>query len=44
MKCPVCGSYTEIIDSRMYPDGVRRRRRYQCANMHRFTTIEVIVK
>ena len=43
MKCPVCGTYTEIIDSRMRPDGTRRRR-YQCANMHRFTTLENILK
>jgi transcriptional regulator NrdR family protein len=42
MKCPVCGTYTEVIDSRMRPDGTRRRR-YLCANMHRFTTLELIL-
>jgi transcriptional regulator NrdR family protein len=42
MKCPVCGVYTEVIDSRMRPDGTRRRR-YLCANMHRFTTLELIL-
>jgi transcriptional regulator NrdR family protein len=42
MKCPVCGTYTEVIDSRMRSDGVRRRR-YMCANMHRFTTLELIL-
>jgi transcriptional regulator NrdR family protein len=42
MKCPVCGTYTEVIDSRMRPDGTRRRR-YQCANEHRFTTNEIVI-
>jgi transcriptional regulator NrdR family protein len=42
MKCPVCGTYTEVIDSRMRVDGTRRRR-YLCANMHRFTTLELIL-
>jgi hypothetical protein len=42
MKCPVCGTYTEVIDSRMRSDGTRRRR-YLCANMHRFTTLELIL-
>jgi transposase-like protein len=42
MKCPVCGAYTEVIDSRMRSDGTRRRR-YLCANMHRFTTLELIL-
>jgi transposase-like protein len=42
MKCPICGAYTEVIDSRMRSDGTRRRR-YLCANMHRFTTLERIL-
>jgi hypothetical protein len=42
MKCPVCGTFTEVIDSRMRSDGTRRRR-YLCANMHRFTTLELIL-
>jgi hypothetical protein len=43
MKCPTCGAYTEVIDSRMRSDGTRRRR-YLCANMHRFTTAEMLTK
>lgn len=43
MKCPVCGKHTEVIDSRMKLDGTRRRR-YECANLHRFTTFETILK
>ncbi len=38
MNCPTCNKGTEVIDSRLIPNGVRRRR--QCLNDHRFTTIE----
>jgi transcriptional regulator NrdR family protein len=43
MKCPVCGTYTEVIDSRLKNDNTRRRR-YMCANEHRFTTLEILTK
>jgi len=39
MKCPVCGTYTEVLETRKRSDNVTRRR-YLCANMHRFTTLE----
>jgi transcriptional regulator NrdR family protein len=39
MKCPVCGTYTEVLETRKRSDGATRRR-YLCANMHRFTTLE----
>jgi hypothetical protein len=42
MNCPVCGKPAEVIDSRPKPDG--RYRRYQCFNMHRFTTTEQVIK
>jgi transcriptional regulator NrdR family protein len=42
MKCPVCGTYTEVIDSRLRGDNIRRRR-YVCANEHRFTTNEIVI-
>ena len=42
MKCPVCGTYTEVIDSRLRGDNIRRRR-YVCANEHRFTTHEIVI-
>lgn len=37
MKCPVCGVWTVVKDTR----GGRRRR--ECANEHRFTTEEVVI-
>ena len=43
MKCPVCETYTEVLETRTRPDGISTRRRYECANMHRFTTLEVVV-
>ena len=42
MKCPECGTWTEVLESVLRRDGSRRRR-YQCANMHRFNTEERIV-
>lgn len=43
MKCPQCNTYTEVLETRFRADGVKRRR-YLCANMHRFTTLEVVVE
>jgi transcriptional regulator NrdR family protein len=42
MKCPQCGKWTEVLESVLRRDGSRRRR-YQCANLHRFNTEERIV-
>ena len=41
MNCPKCGKYTEVLETRINPYG--KRRRYECANMHRFTTQETLV-
>ena len=41
VKCPTCGTYTKILETRVNPKGIRRR--YECANMHRFTTQETLV-
>ena len=41
MTCPECGKYTKILETRANPDGMRRR--YECANLHRFTTQEALV-
>ena len=43
MKCPACKAYTEVLETRTRADGVTRRR-YMCANLHRFTTLEVIIE
>lgn len=42
MRCPQCGSTTQVYDSRPTVDGsVHRRRR--CENEHRFSTREVMI-
>lgn len=41
MKCPRCGAWTEVLETRQAADNVTRRR-YECANEHRFTTIELL--
>ena len=40
MSCPECGTWTRVLQTRSHPDYVQRR--YECANMHRFSTIEKI--
>lgn len=39
MKCPRCGAWTEVLQTRTRQDGAKTRR-YVCANEHRFTTLE----
>ena len=42
MKCPECGAWTLIKETKESPTfGYRRRR--ECANEHRFTTKEVVI-
>lgn len=43
MKCYQCKAWAEVLETRTRSDGVTRRR-YECANMHRFTTLEVVVQ
>lgn len=45
MKCPRpnCDSVGQILDTRVRPDGVKRRR-YRCAHGHRFSTIEQVAE
>jgi len=42
MKCPECGSWTVVKETRA-DENNSRRRRIECANMHRFTTLETII-
>jgi transcriptional regulator NrdR family protein len=42
MKCPECGTWTIVKETRI-STGNTRRRRLECANEHRFTTLETIV-
>lgn len=43
MKCPVCNAWTEVKETRTRKDG-EKYRRYECANLHRFSTNEIVVK
>jgi transcriptional regulator NrdR family protein len=36
MNCPICNTWTEQIDTRKRAGSIFRR--YECANLHRFTT------
>lgn len=41
MKCPECGVWCMVMETRVRKDNTKRRR-YECANGHRFTTEEII--
>ena len=41
MKCPVCGTWTVVKETRTRSDGSKRRS-YECANEHRFRTSETV--
>lgn len=41
LPCPVCDEPTEVYDTELEGNGVRRRRR--CASNHRFNTFEAHV-
>ena len=38
MKCPVCDTWTSVEETRQRVNG--KYRRYQCANLHTFGTME----
>jgi len=42
MKCPECGTWTVVKETRA-DENNSRRRRIECANMHRFTTLETVI-
>jgi transcriptional regulator NrdR family protein len=42
MKCPECGAWTIVKETRA-DENNSRRRRIECANMHRFTTLETVI-
>lgn len=41
MKCPTCGAWAEVLETRQADDGHRVNRWHLCANKHRFPTVEV---
>jgi transcriptional regulator NrdR family protein len=42
MKCPTCGAWSLVKETRQSPTFGHMRRR-ECANEHRFTTREILV-
>ena len=42
MKCPECGTWCIVKETRTSTQNTRRRR-LECANQHRFSTIETII-
>ena len=38
MNCPKCNAWTEVLETRQRKAGTYRR--YECANLHRFSTID----
>jgi len=43
MKCPVCGAWVTVKETRSRPANTVYRR-YECANGHRFVTSEAVVR
>jgi transcriptional regulator NrdR family protein len=43
MKCPICGVWTLIKETRKQDDNSKARR-YECGNLHTFRTVEHITK
>lgn len=41
MKCPICGAWTVVLETRMKGNN-ERRRTLECGNLHKFRTIESI--
>ena len=42
MKCPTCGAWSLVKETRQSPTFGQTRRR-ECANEHRFTTQELVI-
>lgn len=41
MKCPECGAWSDVKETRQRDNGSKYRR-YICGNMHRFSTHETV--
>jgi transcriptional regulator NrdR family protein len=44
LKCPECGAWTEILETKQIRNTNTIRRRRECGNGHRLTTHETFVK
>lgn len=43
MDCPTCKAWAEVKDTRPRKEDNTRYRRYECANGHRFSTLEQVL-
>ena len=43
LNCPECGAWANVLQTRDNKANDMVRRRYECINLHRYTTIEQIV-
>ena len=41
MKCPQCGAWSVVLETRTREDNTRRRT-LECVNLHKFNTVERI--
>lgn len=42
INCPICGVWANVLETRDNKDKNKTRRRYECANLHRFSTVEEV--
>ena len=42
MKCPRCAAWSRVLATRTADDGYTTHRRHECANGHRFTSVQVL--
>ena len=43
MKCPLCGAWATKLETRSRATDNTVRRRYECGNLHRFSSVERVV-
>lgn len=43
MRCPICQTWVQVKETRQRPDNTTHRR-YECANLHRFVTTELVAR
>ena len=43
MRCPVCQTWVQVKETRQRPNNTIYRR-YECANLHRFVTNELVAR
>ena len=43
MKCPLCGAWAIKLETRSNATQNTTRRRYECGNLHRFSSVERVV-